>query len=140
MAIPLDNRAGLREQVRRAVRPVPIGPEQVVQVLHRFAAVDKTGPVPDRETIPSSVPKLTRRLPTALPSFANGVARRLRAGGSRSCACFLARLATDAELPPARLLSLYENPVESLVTALNVRYSRPNCNNRNLIEPLSYSV
>lgn len=81
MAIPLDNRAGLREQVRRAVHPVPTGPEQEGQVLHRFAAVEKTTPVMDRETIPFAVPRRPGRFPTALPRVANGVAIGLTAEG-----------------------------------------------------------
>src|SRR3989304_4179217 len=48
-------------------------------------------------------------------------------------------LATRLMPGASRTSAFIRSPVESLVTVRNVRYSRPNYNNRNLRESLSYS-
>src|SRR3990172_7172385 len=53
---------------------------------------------------------------------------------------FARTLATRLISGTSRTSAFIRSPVESLVTVRNVRYSRPNCNNRNLRESLSYSV
>jgi hypothetical protein len=72
MAIPLDNRDGLREQLRRGFGPVLSKPEQWVQVLHRFACVEKLTLFTDSRAIPFAVPKTGERVPTADPRLAKG--------------------------------------------------------------------
>src|SRR6185312_12464895 len=102
------------------------------QVLHRFAAVEKTILVMGRETIPFSVPKLAWMLSTGRPQHINGAGKPLQGLRIGSCADCQPDWPTDAKLSHAEHPTLVGSPVESLVTARNVRYSRPNCNSRNL--------
>src|SRR5262245_10573258 len=59
-----------------------------------------------------------------------------RAGRTGRCGAFIARLATSPQPAHAKPQMRRLSPVERLVTELNVRYPRPNCNSKNLLETL----
>jgi hypothetical protein len=61
MALSLDNRDALREQLRPDIVALPRSYQEGGQVLHRFARVEKKGLRRDSLTIPLLVPKRTTR-------------------------------------------------------------------------------
>jgi hypothetical protein len=80
------------------------------------------------------------RLPTARPRFAKGSPAGAKRLDLRVLRLMLARLATPPLPARPEQRARRRSPVERLVTGLNVRYSRHNCNYKNLVETLSYSV
>ena len=132
----------LREQLSGEQLPSPsTSAEQWVQVLHRFAAVEKITPCDGRSQYPALSPGAHGRSPQEAQPAST---RKLRPKALPQLAC-LQRTASQIshsrhQTDTCRIATRSWSSVESLVTERNVRYSRHNSNSRNLLENLSFRV
>jgi hypothetical protein len=139
MAIPLDNRDRLREQLPGAPLAVPLPSGKWGSILHRFACVEKMTTFMERRTIPLAIPRTdTLLFHNPSPAYQE---RRFSLEWPRNLAlsALLLGFWSHAFDPSYGGLSrVILRSVESLVIGLNVRYPRHNCNSRNLLENPSY--